>query len=784
MEWRESPPAAYFLFPLSDMAVTSTQICSHCGEEISPGARFCAKCGSDVSGQQGGVATVHVDSSPFATMTQAGLLEALRQATLGEYELMGELGRGGMATVFLAHDIALDRKVAIKVMSPQLLSGEGMAERFKREARTAGALSHPHIIPIYAVKESGQLLYFVMKFVEGRPLDSIMKEVGPLPIAMVQTILQQVGSALGYAHRRGVVHRDIKPANIMLDAEGWAVVTDFGIAKVSEKQGLTMTGATMGTPSYMSPEQCAAKELTGASDQYSLGIVAWEMLAGKLPFVAESVMAVMYAHFNEPPPPVQDVRADCPPEIAAGVMRMLEKDPVARFPNIEAAVAAIGGAPLAPDDPVRTQMMTLAAAGDNLKVAQRFSTPISGTPIGVKAGGTSASGRQSVASIVISPMQVTVSVGAAVQLLATPKARGGSTIANKRVTWASTNTGVAKVSPSGLVTGIGPGVVTITASTETTSATATITVVAEQARRRKVLYAVAAVLLLVAGAGAYLFGPWFPGHNVAGPGSAAAPDSATGHVAAVPSAPPPTPPAAQPESTAPSARPADRRGARQAPPPAPSTASATAVRDNADAAAARTAAQTAHDQAVGAGAPALDLTAGDAEVRTGDLLVQRGQPRDAIGHFSNAMVSYNAAAARARTAASQQAARPVEPPPTTAPVTPTADPRPQIQAVVQAQLHAITQAFAARDLKQLQNSYPGISADKVDGFKEFFKNASEVTAVLTPGEIQWDGDRAEVPITETLHYRDGEGKHEVPAQNLRAHLERQANGTWRITTIQ
>jgi len=757
------------------MVVTEAQTCSHCGELVSPGARFCAKCGSDISGQQGGVATVHVDASPFGTMNQAGLLEALRQATLGEYELMGELGRGGMATVYLAHDIALDRKVAIKVMSPQLMSGEGMAERFKREARTAGALSHPHIIPIYAVKESGQLLYFVMKFVEGRPLDSIIKEVGQLPIPMVQTILQQVGSALGYAHRRGVVHRDIKPANIMLDAEGWAVVTDFGIAKVSEKQGLTMTGATMGTPSYMSPEQCAAKELTGASDQYSLGVVAWEMLAGKLPFVAESVMAVMYAHYNEPPPPIQNVRADCPPEIAGAIMRMLEKDPAARFPNIEAAVAAIGGAPLAPDDPVRTQMMTLAAAGDNLKMMSRFSTPISKPP-GSRSGGTSTSGRQSVASIVISPMQVTTTIGAAVQLLATPKARTGATIANKPVTWASTNTDVAKVSSSGLVTAIGPGVVTITASTETTSTTATITVTAERAGRRKLLSAIAAVLLLAVGAGAYLFGPWSAGHKEPEAGNTAAPPESTAHVAAAPAT---TPPAAPVESTAhqptgggtpPTSRPPSK-------PAAPTTPAGPSQQDIQEAEAARATAQRAHDRAVGAGATALDLSNGDDEIRTGDQLVAGGQPRAAVAHFANAGTSYDAAATKARS-------KPPEPAPAAAAVTPPVDQRPQIQTVVQSQLRAISQAFAARDLKQLQNSYPGIGADKLEGFKEFFKNASEVTAVLTPGAIDWNGDQAEVPITETLHYRDGEGKHDVPPQSLRAHLERQPNGTWRITSIE
>src|SRR5207247_5475005 len=211
-------------------------------------------------------------------------LDALRQATLGAYEILAELGHGGMASVYLAHDLALDRKVAIKVLAPALLlMGEGMVERFKREARTAAALSHPHIIPIYAVKEDEHVLYFVMKHVPGRALDAVIHDVGPLPIVMVQTILAHVADALGYAHRHGVIHRDIKSANIMLDEDGWAVM-DFGIAKVVQAEGLTMTGVTVGTPTYMSPEQCATRDVTGASDQYSLGVVAYEMLTGRLPF--------------------------------------------------------------------------------------------------------------------------------------------------------------------------------------------------------------------------------------------------------------------------------------------------------------------------------------------------------------------------------------------------------------------------------------------------------------------------------------------------------------------
>jgi serine/threonine protein kinase len=338
-----------------------------CGTRLGHGAFFCPRCGTSIPIPAGAAAPTQAtstgDAEGLAGASNAQL-ETLRRATLGEYEILRELGHGGMATVFLAHDLALDRKVAIKVLSPALLlMGEGMVERFKREARTAAALSHPHIIPIYAVRESDQVLYFVMKHVQGRPLDVVVKDIGPLPIAMTQAILAQVGDALSYAHRHGVIHRDIKSANIMLDEEGWAVVTDFGIAKVLLAQGLTMTGVTVGTPTYMSPEQCATEEVTGASDQYSLGVVAYEMLTGTLPFQDESIMSVMYAHFNRPPRPVTDLRPDCPPNLAAAVMRMLEKDPARRWPSMDDVVAVCGRPSLRHDDPVRREMITLAHGG-------------------------------------------------------------------------------------------------------------------------------------------------------------------------------------------------------------------------------------------------------------------------------------------------------------------------------------------------------------------------------------------------------------------------------------
>ena len=330
----------------------------------------------DVSREQGMVPTMSVAALPTRKSSSEVAFELLKQETLGEYEILGELGRGGMATVFLAHHIALDRKVAIKVMAPALLD-EGLAERFRREARTAAALNHPHIIPIYGVYERNALLYFVMKFVAGQSLDPILHTHGHLPVPVARTVLAQAASALGYAHRRGVVHRDVKPANIMLDDEGWVIMTDFGIAKVPTATGLTLTGVTVGTPAYMSPEQCLGKEVTGASDQYSLGILAYELLTGQKPFTAVTAMAMMYAHFNEEPKPLRELRPDIPEELEASILRMLAKNPEDRWPKID---DAFGSPVLAHDDPVRQQLVSMAQASPNAIMAAQLTSPTSPIP--------------------------------------------------------------------------------------------------------------------------------------------------------------------------------------------------------------------------------------------------------------------------------------------------------------------------------------------------------------------------------------------------------------------
>ena len=444
--------------------------CRSCGAPVAPGVRFCSNCGADVSGIQSAVATEMVRSLEAEELFD-DILGQLRKATIGEYEIVKKVGEGGMASVYLAHDIALDRKVAIKVMLPGLLRGEGMAERFKREARTAASLSHPHIIPIYAVRQQGNLLYFVMKFVEGRSLDAIIRDVGPLPPGMVQSILSQVGPALGQAHRKGIVHRDIKPSNIMVDTDGYAVVTDFGIAKAPRGEALTQTGATVGTPAYMSPEQCSGGDVTGQSDQYSLGVVAYEMLSGRPPFEADTVMGLMWAHVHQPPTPLSEACPTCPPELARAVMRMLEKDPAQRWPSVNDVASEIGAMPNARDESIRTQLMTLATS----RLTPESVPAIPTSPVPTRRA--KPTGRA--VRVLVSPQVSKLSSGALATLRAQALDDTNQSTGVRSFTWASSDPAVASVASDGTVTAGRPGNVTITASSEGLMGTATIQVVAD-----------------------------------------------------------------------------------------------------------------------------------------------------------------------------------------------------------------------------------------------------------------------------------------------------------------
>ena len=323
-------------------------LCPTCHSPHLADARFCTQCG----------ASLRPAVEPDAW---TDVRRQLEQATAGEFEIVRELGRGGMAAVYVAKDLALGRNVAIKVMAPGLLMGEGMVARFRQEAVTVASLLHPNIVTIHAVRQAGSLHFFIMQLVAGGSLDAVLKRTGPLPVPLVQAILYQVGTGLAHAHGQGVVHRDIKPANVLLDVNGNVILTDFGIAKAATASHLTQTGSTLGTPSYMSPEQCLARELSGASDQYSLGVVAYEMLVGRPPFTG-SPFEIMQAHTMGSVSGFLAERPDCPPEIEAAVLRMLARDPGSRFPSVAEAIEAVGGYLPGPRDPLRLELARLVTS--------------------------------------------------------------------------------------------------------------------------------------------------------------------------------------------------------------------------------------------------------------------------------------------------------------------------------------------------------------------------------------------------------------------------------------
>jgi serine/threonine-protein kinase len=253
----------------------------------------------------------------------------------GRYAIEGELGHGGMATVFLARDQHLPRNVAIKILDPSLTSSLGV-ERFLREIEITARLQHPHILPLLESGMQGGLVYYVMPHVTGESLRDRLSRDGQLPVRDAVGIAREVADALAYAHAQGVVHRDVKPENILLSG-GHAVVADFGIARAIETcatcnaDGLTVAGAPIGTPTYMSPEQAEGNAVDGRSDVYALGCVLYEMLAGRPPFVARSARALMTQHVTTPPPTLAEFRPGLPPELLGAVERALAKPPDERF---------------------------------------------------------------------------------------------------------------------------------------------------------------------------------------------------------------------------------------------------------------------------------------------------------------------------------------------------------------------------------------------------------------------------------------------------------------------
>ncbi len=257
---------------------------------------------------------------------------------IGRYQILGELGRGAMGIVYRAHDPAIGRTVALKTFPVGAASAE--AQRLRREAKVTGVLSHPGIVTVYDIVEAGEAVYICMECVEGPTLESLMSSGRALAPKTVLDIIRQAAIALDYAHSKGIVHRDIKPGNLMLHQDRVVKITDFGIAKIMAEDA-TLTGPALGTPNYMSPEQIQMKPVGGRCDQFSLAVIAYELLTGQKPFAGYSLASIVYKACNELPPPASSCNPSLPPATDAVLDRALAKDPAARYANVVQFVYAL-----------------------------------------------------------------------------------------------------------------------------------------------------------------------------------------------------------------------------------------------------------------------------------------------------------------------------------------------------------------------------------------------------------------------------------------------------------
>ena len=258
------------------------------------------------------------------------------------YELEEVVGHGGMSTVYKAHDSLLERNVALKVLHQQYNEDEDFVERFKREARSVAQLQHPNIVTVIDRGEEAGRQYIVFEFIDGENLKELVVRKGRLGLRDALEVAHEVARGLAFAHDHGLVHRDVKPQNVLLNGDGHAKVTDFGIARsLDVDHGVTQPGTILGTSNYIAPEQASGRPVDAHTDVYSLGIVMYEMLTGELPFPGESFVAVAMKHIQEPSPNVLDVRGDLPLRVAEMIDRALEKDPEHRFPTMDAFAAEI-----------------------------------------------------------------------------------------------------------------------------------------------------------------------------------------------------------------------------------------------------------------------------------------------------------------------------------------------------------------------------------------------------------------------------------------------------------
>lgn len=291
-------------------------------------------------------------------------------STLGGYRIEGIIAQGGMGVVYRATQLRLDRTVALKVITPALANDPSFRDRFDRESTVTASIDHPHVVPVHEANEVDGLLYIVMRYVEGQDLGSVISDSGRLDPARAARLTAQVGAALDAAHLRGMVHRDVKPGNILVSGrppEEHVYLTDFGLTKqVSSDEGLTKTGEWVGTLDYVAPEQIEGRMVDARTDVYALGCVLYQALTGQVPFQRDSSVAKMFAHINDPAPPITDMVPILPSALDEVVRRAMAKDPADRYPSAgdfgRAAVAAAAGGALAV--PERTVAVGEAAPAD------------------------------------------------------------------------------------------------------------------------------------------------------------------------------------------------------------------------------------------------------------------------------------------------------------------------------------------------------------------------------------------------------------------------------------
>jgi len=316
--------------------------CFQCGAQLPDSTRFCGQCGVKVSDPNAATVVVEEESET--------LLARMRRVFDGEYDVERELGRGGMAVVYRATENALGRLIALKVLRADVGMSTSAAERFKREAQMVASLDHSNIIPVYRVGQLGGVFYIAMKFIEGRSLDQMLDAQGALSIPVALTVLRESARGLAFAHERGIVHRDVKAANILIDSDGRVVVSDFGVALRASDVTLTQAGTLIGTPAYMSPEQCSGRRAGPQSDQYSLAVVGFQMLAGTTPFPSETLAGIIQHHFFTPPPDLRIARSDIPAALLDLITQALSKDASSRFRSTNDMLAAIERIPLSDAD--------------------------------------------------------------------------------------------------------------------------------------------------------------------------------------------------------------------------------------------------------------------------------------------------------------------------------------------------------------------------------------------------------------------------------------------------